>query len=237
VVRPEVIRKQYFNVIFDQPIACYVYIFLAVLFLMLPMASSAGNKSNSGDELISLTAKDEPLGDVLKKISGATGYEIILDNNWQSYPVTVSLEKVRLNQGLKRILKNLNNVIVYVSSKKIKIIIYDKISSEKGSPALSTDTSVDRRPGSPQRSYRSSEPGIPDSKALEKEAPPDNPAVSDEETETGTSGSDEKEDTTSENVKTKTDEGTRTGLENKPSKHLPDQKNQSGSSSGEEIQN
>ncbi len=237
VVRPEVIRKQYLSVLFDQPVALNVYIFLAMLFLILPIASSAGNKTNSGDELITLTAKDEPLGDVVKKISGATGYEIILDNNWQSYPVTVSLEEVPLNKGLKRILKDLNNVIVYVSSKKIKIIIYDKISHEKGPPALSTDTSVDRSPLSPQRSYRPTAPGIPDSQDLEKnEASHDNPAVSDEESETGTSGGDEKENTTSENPKTKADKKIRTDLERKSSKYHPDRNNQSKSTSGEETQ-
>ena len=97
-----------------------------MLSLILPIVSSTGNETNTADELISLTVKYEPLEDVLKKVSMATGYEISLDNKWQSYRVTASLEEVSLDKGLKQILRNLNNVIIYGSSKKIKIIIYDK---------------------------------------------------------------------------------------------------------------
>jgi hypothetical protein len=81
-------------------------------------------------ELISMTIEDEPLGDVLKKISMATGYEFSLDDSWQSYRVTASLEKVSLHKGLKRILRNLDNAIIYGSDRKIKIIIYDKTAPE-----------------------------------------------------------------------------------------------------------
>jgi hypothetical protein len=55
---------------------------------------------------------------VLKKVSMAAGYEISLDNKWQSYRVTVSLEEVSLHKGLKQILRNLNNAIIYDSNKK-----------------------------------------------------------------------------------------------------------------------
>jgi type II secretory pathway component GspD/PulD (secretin) len=220
VINPEVVRKQFFRIFCDQPIAFNVFLCLAILFLMLPIASSAGNTPNAGNELISLTAKDEPLGDVLKKISMATGYEIILDNNWRSYPVTVSLEKVTLHKGLKRILKNFNNVIVYVSSKKINIIIYDKISPEGGSPASSPDGSFGRTPVNQRRSYRPPAPGVPDSQALEtEEASPDNPAVSGEESDTGTSDS---------------DEGPHTDSEDKSPEDGSERKNQSESSPGEE---
>jgi hypothetical protein len=182
----------------------------------------AGNKTGPGDEFISLTAKNEPLGDVLKKISMATGYEIILDNNWRGYPVTVSIEDIPLNKGLKRILKDLNNVIVYVSSKKIKIIIYDKISPDRGSSI------------SPGRSYLPPASGTLDSQALEREeAAPDNSAVSGEESEPDVSEHDESKNKKLENFKPKTDEGPLTNIEDTSSKGRSGQKNQSESSSGE----
>jgi len=122
------------------------------------------------------------------KVSMATGYDIDLDNKWQNYRVTASLEEVPLHKGLKRILRNLNSAIIYVSSKKIKIIIYDKSASEEASYAPSAEKSLDRTPVSQRRPYPPSEHRPPTSQAIEKEdssgtdeEPSDNPVVSDNE--------------------------------------------------------
>jgi hypothetical protein len=151
--------KHYFNVFAHHHIALIILLFLATLSLFLPISSWAANETNAGDELISLTVKDEPLGDVLYKVSMATGYDISLDNKWQNYRVTASLEKVSLHKGLIRILRNLNYVIIYGSDQKIKIIIYDKTASEGVSSAPSTDKSFNR----------TSVPRLPASQVLEKE--------------------------------------------------------------------
>ncbi len=151
--------KHYFNVFAHHHIALIILLFLATLSLFLPISSWAANETNAGDELISLTVKDEPLGDVLYKVSMATGYDISLDNKWQNYRVTASLEKVSLHKGLIRILRDLNYVIIYGSDQKIKIIIYDKTASEGVSSAPSTDKSFNR----------TSVPRLPASQVLEKE--------------------------------------------------------------------
>jgi hypothetical protein len=230
-VRPEDIQKQYLRVFIDRYLLYNLYLFLALCFLISPVASFAGNKTNTGDELVSLTAKDEPLGYVLKKISMATGYEIVLDHNWQNYLVSVTLDEVPLDKALKRILKDLNNVIVYVSRKKIKIIIYDKMSPERGSPAPSNEKAFIP----PGRSFRHPEPGLPGSQAIEREeAPPGTSAVSGGESETGVSDNDDTQNKTPENLKTKTDKGAQKNLENKSSKRRLEQNNPNESSSGEE---
>ncbi|MGA8178482.1 MAG: hypothetical protein WB792_00380 [Desulfobacterales bacterium] len=234
MVKPEDIRKQYLSIFFAQSIAFKIYLFLAFLFLMPSTAALAGNKPHTGDELISLTAKDEPLGDVLNKISMATGCEIDLNQDWRDYLVSVTLEKVPLHKGLKRILKDLNNVIVYVSSKKIKIIIYDKVSPDRGSSAPSNPN--ERSLISPKRSYHPPAPDIPDSQALEKEeAPPENPGASGEESEIDTDNYDESRNKKVENFKTTPDKRTPANLEDKSSKGRSGQSNQSGSSSGEDT--
>jgi len=133
--------KHYFDVFTLQHIALNILLFIVMLSLILPIVSASGGETDTDHKVISLTVKDEPLGDVLKKISMATGYEISLDNKGQSHLVTVSLEKVSLHKGLKRILRNLNNVIIYGSDKKIEIIIYDKTTPEAVSSAPSTDKS------------------------------------------------------------------------------------------------
>ena len=172
--------KHYFNVFAHHHIALIILLFLATLSLFLPISSWAANETNAGDELISLTVKDEPLGDVLYKVSMATGYDISLDNKWQNYRVTASLEKVSLHKGLIRILRDLNYVIIYGSDQKIKIIIYDKTASEGVSSTPSTDKSFNRTPV----------PRLPASQVLEKEdssgtkeKPSDNSVVSGQESE------------------------------------------------------
>ncbi|MGB2687694.1 MAG: hypothetical protein WBC36_01780 [Desulfobacterales bacterium] len=180
--------KHYFSVFANHHIALIILLFFATLSLFLPISLSAANETDAGDELISLTVKDEPLGDVLYKVSMATGYDISLDNKWQNYRVTASLEEVSLHKGLKRILRNLNSAIIYVSSKKIKIIIYDKTASEEASYPPSAEKSLDRTPVSQRRPYPPSEHRPPTSQAIEKEdssgtdeEPSDNPVVSDNE--------------------------------------------------------
>lgn len=197
--------KHDFSVISQQHIAYLIFLFLAMLSLMFPISSTAGNKTSAGEELISLSAKDEPLGDVLYKVSVATGYDISLDNKWQNYRVTASFKEVSLHKGLKRILRNLNSAIIYVSSKKIKIIIYDKTASEGA-----TYDPVVQRP-----SYNASEPQIPASQAIEKEGtseteevPAETSVVSDQESETSTQDGEGEEKSKPENAESGPNEGT-----------------------------
>jgi len=169
--------KHYISVFACRHIALISFLLMAMVSLILPIPSAGGNEVYVGDELISLTIKDEPLGDVLYKVSMATGYDISLDNKWQNYRVTASLKEVSLHKGLKRILRNLNSAIIYVSSKKIKIIIYDKILTKEGSFDQSVEKSLDRSPVSQGRLYDPSKPISPPSQTIEKE---DN-SISDEE--------------------------------------------------------
>lgn len=199
--------KHHFYVFTHKHIAMPTFLFLAILTLILPISYTEGNESNAGDELISLTVKDEPLGDVLYKVSMTTGYDISLDNEWQNYRVTASFEEVSLHKGLKRILKNLNSAIIYVSNKKIRIIIYDKTDSEDASLTQSADQSFERTPVSQPRPYRPSENRPPTPQDIENEdgdvtdeEPSDNSAVSDEESEVDAPDSEGEEKAKSESV-------------------------------------
>lgn len=214
--------KHYFSVFAHHYIALIILLFFATLSLSLPISSWAANETDAGDELISLTVKNEPLGDVLYKVSMATGYDISLDNKWQNYRVTASLEEVSLHKGLKRILRNLNSAIIYVSSKKIKIIIYDKTASEGASLAPSTDQSFERTPASQRRPDRPSEHLPPTSQTIEKEEtsgtdeePSDNPVVSGQVSETITPDSEGEEKTKPDSLKSDPNEGTNKDLEGK----------------------
>lgn len=212
--------NRYFSVFAHHRIVLIIPLFFAALFLFLPISSSTADEIDAGEELISLSAKNEPLGDVLYKVSMATGYDISLDNKWQNYRVTASLEKVPLHKGLKRILKNLNSAIIYVSSKKIKIIIYDKTVAEGASLPPSTDQSLERTPVSQRRPNRSSEHRLPTSQVVEKEdgpgtneEPSDNPVVSDQGSETSPPDSEGEEKTKSESLKSNPNEGPNKDIE------------------------
>ena len=228
--------KHYFSVFAHHYIVLIILLSFATLSLSLPISSWAANETDAGDELISLTVKDEPLGDVLYKVSMATGYDISLDNKWQNYRVTASLEGISLHKGLKRILRNLNSAIIYVSSKKIKIIIYDKTASEGAPLAPSTDQSFERTPVSQRQPSRPSEPPPLTSQAIEKEdspgtneEPSNNPVVSGQESETKTPDSEGEEKAKPDSLNSDPNEGTNKDLEGKSSEESSGNDNQTES--------
>ena len=230
--------KNYFIVFAHLRVALIILLTLATFYLFLSNSSSSSSEIDAGEKLISLTVKNEPLGDVLYKISMATGYDIILDNKWQNYRVTASFEEVSLHKGLKRILKDLNNVIIYVSNKKIKIIIYDKSDSEGASYTTSDEKPLDKAPDSQRQSYRPlrQRRPLPTSQDIEKEdssgtdeEPSDTPVVSDQESETSSLDSKVEEKTKPDSLISAPTEGTDKNIEDKSTEDSSDQNDQSES--------
>lgn len=103
---------------------------LPLLFLCVNAQDAIGSESPDGS-LVSLTAKNQPLGDVLEGIAQVTGYRFNLNDHWRTYPVSVSVENIPLHQGLTLILRGLNHAIVYGSDKDIMILVYGKVDSRK----------------------------------------------------------------------------------------------------------
>lgn len=230
--------KHYFSIFAHHRIALIILLFHASLYLFLPISSSVANETDAGEELISLTVKDEPLGDVLYKVSMDTGYNISLDDKWQNYRVTASFKEISLHKGLKRILKDLNSAIIYVSNKKIRIIIYDKTASEGASYTPSDEKPLDKTPVSQHPSYRPwrQRHPIPTSRDIKKEngsetneEPSDNTVVSDQQSETRTPNNEGEEKIIPESVQSDSNGGTNKGLEDKSSEGSSEQDNQSES--------
>ncbi|MFZ0611540.1 MAG: hypothetical protein WAM73_04825 [Desulfobacterales bacterium] len=67
-----------------------------------------------------------PLGEVLEKLQEATGRTFIIDEQWKEIPVSVALDKVPLDKALKRILVNLNHVVIYGANAQVKIVVLGK---------------------------------------------------------------------------------------------------------------
>lgn len=121
----------------QQNISMLLFICAALLFLSAPVYGG----SAVADEIISLELTNQPLGEVLEEITAATGYLFIFDESWDDFPVSASFKNEPLHRGLKRILRKLNNAVIYNSDRTIKILIYD----EAGSSANHENPSIGSR--------------------------------------------------------------------------------------------
>lgn len=99
-------------------------------------------------QLLSLDARGESLGEVLKKISNNTGYSITVDPEWTGLPVSGSFKNLPVNQGLRRILANLNHSIFFDdANQRISIVIKSFINGEEN-PTGVVDKAVNKSPPS-----------------------------------------------------------------------------------------
>lgn len=94
----------------------------------------ANGENSVAEKLISLDIKNQPLAEVLEDISAETGVQFSIDESWNDVPITASIKNEPLHKGLKRILRNLNNAVIYGSDGIIKIKIYEQEKSS-GYPA------------------------------------------------------------------------------------------------------
>ena len=93
----------------------------------LNMIQQAKGAESLDEPHISLEVENQPLGDVLEKITIDTGFEFKWNDQWRTYPVNASVKNVPLQRGLKFILQGLNHAIIYESGKSIKILIYGEV--------------------------------------------------------------------------------------------------------------
>jgi len=114
--------------------AVFFILFSLICSCGLSMPLPADCENSIAEELISLDIKNKPLGEALEEISAETGYQFSIDESWNDFPVTASIKNEPLHRGLQRILRNLNNAVIYGSDGTIKIKIYEREKSS-GSPA------------------------------------------------------------------------------------------------------
>ena len=119
--------------------------FLIFLLALLPtLPTYTPNSVNAAEraDLISLKAENDTLKGVLTKIANDTGYRILLNEEWESTPITIELRNVTLRAALDRFLKGLNYAITWDESKK-KISLFichpGKCSGKMGDVSLSAE--------------------------------------------------------------------------------------------------
>jgi hypothetical protein len=118
---------------------------LSIFFIILISYSFVQAKS-SFNEMITLNIENQPLAEVLDDVSQATGYELIIDENWDDLPITVKFEAIPLDQALKRILAKVNHAIIYSSDRRVLIRIYEEDSTVSIHPGASA---INRKPHTP----------------------------------------------------------------------------------------
>ncbi len=117
-----------------QHIAVVFIVFSLICCYKLSVPLPANGENSIAEKLISLDIKNQPLAEVLEDISAETGVQFSIDESWNDFPITASIKNEPLHKGLKRILRNLNNAVIYGSDGTIKIKIYEQEKSS-GYPA------------------------------------------------------------------------------------------------------
>ena len=97
----------------------------AISTILSPMPC-IGSESGEEPTVFSLDVKDEPLTEVLNKISKLTGYEIAVAGRWAYLPITVSIKNASIHKALNKVLSGFNHTIVVDDSKKkVTLALYD----------------------------------------------------------------------------------------------------------------
>jgi hypothetical protein len=80
---------------------------------------------------VTLSAKDQPLGEVLQNIQKASGVDVVLtDKKWINDPVTCSVKNLELEKALGVVFGGYNYVLAFEANKgsvsKVLVTVYEK---------------------------------------------------------------------------------------------------------------
>ena len=117
------------------------------LSVALPVTPCQGSERVSADPTITLDVQNAPLRRVLDEIAKTTGWKIKAPDKWMDKPITQTLNKVSMEEGLRFILKDAgveNLLLTYDESRKT-ITVYDT-EIQQGQSANSPAAQDDVRP-------------------------------------------------------------------------------------------
>lgn len=101
-------------------------LFVGLLWAALPATPCRGS-DRAADPTITLDVQNEPLRNVLEKISRTTKWKIIVPDRWMDKPITQKLDKVSLEEGLRFILKDagIENLLLTYDEERKTVALYD----------------------------------------------------------------------------------------------------------------
>jgi len=112
----------------------FLLVLTGMLFAFSPCYPSISWSSDSTTETtFSLDVEDEPIGEVVEKISKATGYEITIDPEYAKLFITMSFKNVTVDVALRRIFGKLSKyMIINDAEKKISLNVVDAGKNKDG---------------------------------------------------------------------------------------------------------
>jgi hypothetical protein len=123
-------------------------VFLAgAISVVLPATPCRGSDRASTEPTITLGVDNEPLQSVLGQISKTTGWEIKVPGKWMDKPITQTLNRVSMDEGVRFILKDagVENLLLIYDENKKTITVYDT-EIQQGQPANRPTAQGDARP-------------------------------------------------------------------------------------------
>ena len=109
---------------------------MGLIFILLPHRPLAAQEVIE-EPLISLSATDQPLAEVLDRIAAKTGYQFNINPAWERHRVSATLTDIPLERGLKRLLRSLNHSILWESNRVVSIMVYGRAESGVDDGAIS----------------------------------------------------------------------------------------------------
>ena len=129
----------------------FTLFFIGLLSAALTATLCWGSDKVSANPKITLAVTNEPLKGVLGKISKTTGWKIKAPEKWMEKPVTQTLNKASMEEGLRSILKNagIENLLLMYNEDIMVVTIFDTESAQ-GQSANRPSAQVNARtPGVP----------------------------------------------------------------------------------------
>ena len=125
-----------------------LFIALTCLLATVFAPGLSGADSDPKRKSVSINVVDEPLNQVLGRISNASGYEIVFDEEWGNVQVSLSFENEPLDRALNRVLANLNHAVIWnEQERKISIFISGKAGSGRSTSSYSSGAPREGYPG------------------------------------------------------------------------------------------
>ena len=97
--------------------------------IWFPIQHTSAAEKPPAEEAFSIRAVNQPLREVLKKISKASGYEIRFNTHLAEDRISIQLENVSLHEAIDRVLKAYNHFSLWDDSNKIITLLIFKNNS------------------------------------------------------------------------------------------------------------